>query len=184
MLSTSKHFRMSGWKQRYAKWLLALILGMCSLWQVEEVLVKFIEGSTTTTLEKQHNDHLPLPKVALCMKRRYNYGALAAMGLPDDYFSEHRHRTEIDRESPFPDLNQTWLKATWSREDVQMAAATGATHTGATILTNTEGIVFHCHICNHELPCAQHNSNFRGRCKSECPGHIVRRTLLSPRQRK
>ena len=138
---TISFLRMNGCRQRYAEWLLALILGACSLWQVEEVLVKFIEGSTTTTLEKQHNDHLPLPKVAICMKRRYNYGALAAMGLPDDYFSENRHRTEFEMESPFPDLNQTWLKATWSREDVQMAPATGATHTGATILNNTEGIL-------------------------------------------
>ena len=70
---------MSVWRQRYAEWLLALILGLCSLWQVEEVLVRFIEGSTTTTLEKEHNEHLPLPKVALCMKQRYNYGALGTI---------------------------------------------------------------------------------------------------------
>ena len=132
--------RTSNWKKKFANCLLAFILVTCSLFQVHEVLVKFIEGSTTTTLEKQHNNHLPLPKVALCMKRRYNYGALGTMGLPVDYFSENRHRTEFDMERPFPDLNQTWLNATWSKEEVQMAVAIGATHTGATILTNTEGI--------------------------------------------
>ena len=138
--------RISNWKKKYANCLLALMLVMCSLWQVQEVLVKFIEGSTTTTLEKLHNNHLPLPKVALCMQERYNYGALAAMGLPNDYFSENRHRTELDMERPFLDLNQTWLNATWSREDVQMAVAIGATHTGATFSNNTEGNIFHCHI--------------------------------------
>ena len=141
--------RTSNWKKKFANCLLAFILVTCSLFQVHEVLVKFIEGSTTTTLEKQHNNHLPLPKVALCMKRRYNYGALGTMGLPVDYFSENRHRTEFDMERPFPDLNQTWLNATWSNEEVQMAVAIGATHTGATILTNTEGILY-CLIYNHQ----------------------------------
>ena len=133
--------KMRAGKQRYAKWLLYIILGICSLWQVREVLVKFIEGSTTTTLEQRHNSHLPLPKVAFCLKQRYKYEALAAMGLPADYFSENRHRTEFDTESQFPELNETWLKATWSREDLQIAAATGATHTDATLVTNTEGII-------------------------------------------
>ena len=138
--------RISNWKKKYANCLLALMLVLCSLWQVQEVLVKFIEGSTTTTLEKLHNNHLPLPKVALCMQERYNYGVLAAMGLPNDYFSENRHRTELDMERPFLDLNQTWLNATWSREDVQMAVAIGATHTGATFSNNTEGNIFQYHI--------------------------------------
>ena len=141
--------RMGARRQRYVKWLLAVILGACALLQVQEVLVKFIEGSSTTTLEKEHNDHLPLPKVALCMKQRYNYGALAAMDLPNDYFSENRHRTEFEMGGPFPDLNQTWLRATWSKEDVQMAPATGVTHTSATILTNTEGTLL-CQSLNHE----------------------------------
>ena len=131
--------RTNNWKKKYANCLLALVLVMCSLWQVEEVLFKFIEGSTTATLEKQQNEHLPLPRVALCMKQRYNYRALAAMGLPDDYFSEYRHRTEFDMKRQFSDLNQTWLNATWSKEDIQMAAAVGATHTSASFSVNDEG---------------------------------------------
>ena len=92
-------------------------------------------------MEKQYNSYLRLPQVALCMKRRYNYEALAEMGLPGDFFSEMRYLTELDAQRPFPDLNETWLKATWSREDVQMAAATGATHTMAKIVSENEGIV-------------------------------------------
>ena len=122
-----------------ANFLLALVLVLCALWQVQEVLVKFIEGSTTTTLEKEHNDYLSLPKVALCMKERYNYKALAAMKLPDDHFSENRYRTPNDTMLQILDLNQTWLNATWSREDIQMAAAIGATHTGASFSNIIKG---------------------------------------------
>ena len=129
-------------KRHYAHFLLALVLVACSLWQCQEVLVKYIEGSTTTTVEKEHNDHLSLPKVALCMKERYNYKALATMGLPNDYFSENRHRTQFDTMDKILDLNQTWLNATWSREDIQMAAATGATHTAASFSKNIKGIIF------------------------------------------
>ena len=83
------------------------------------------------------------------------------MGLPDDYFSENRHRTEVDMERPIPDLNQTWLNATWSRADVQMAAATGATHTGATILTDTQGIRYLALNYEAENKSDQHSHNFR-----------------------
>ena len=129
-----------------ANFLLALVLVLCALWQVQEVLVKFIEGSTTTTLEKEHNDYLSLPKVALCMKERYNYKALATMGLPNDYFSENRHRTQFDTTDKILDLNQTWLNATWSREDIQMAAAVGVTHTGASFSNIIKGNISRLYV--------------------------------------
>ena len=102
--------------------------------------MKFLVGSTTITQEKQPHMHLSLPKVALCMKQRFKYKALAEMGLPEDYFSEMRHWGGFDHRYPFPDLNETWLKSTWSREDMKVAVGLGATHTSATLLSDTEGM--------------------------------------------
>lgn len=138
--SLFRKLKMNERSKKYAQWFLAFTLGLCALWQVSGELMKFLGASTTRTLEKQHHNHLHLPQVALCMKQRYNYGALIKMGLPIDFFSEMRQRTKDDLKNPFPDLNETWLKATWSRDDVQMEAATGATHTSATLLSETEGM--------------------------------------------
>ena len=135
-----RKLKMNERAKKYAQWFLAFTLGLCSLWQVSGELMKFLGASTTLVLEKQHHNHLHLPQVALCMKQRYNYEALIKMGLSIDFFSEMRQRTENNLKSLFPDLNETWLKATWSREDVQMEAATGATHTSATLVSKTEGM--------------------------------------------
>ena len=62
------------------------------------------------------------------------------MGLPGDFFSEMKYLTEMSTKSAFPNLNETWLRATWSREDVQMAVATGATHTNAKFVLDNGGI--------------------------------------------
>ena len=103
-----------GWIKLCVKWLLALIMGICSLWQVWEQLTKFLEGSTTTSLEKVNHEHLPLPLIVLCSSQRYKYDVLADMGLPKNFLDDHRQNHLPGK---FPDLNETWLKATWSRED-------------------------------------------------------------------
>ena len=61
------------------------------------------------------------------------------MGLPNDYFSEMRNFTSLANKSTFLDLNETWLRATWSRDDVHIAAAIGATHTIAKLVHNEGG---------------------------------------------
>ena len=62
------------------------------------------------------------------------------MNLPGDFFSEMKYLTKLGTKSAFPNLNETWLRATWSREDVQMAVATGATHTNAKFVLENGGI--------------------------------------------
>ena len=74
----------------FAKWLLALVLGICSVWQVWEQLTKFLEGSTTTTLEKVNLEYLPMPLIVLCSSQRYKYDALTDMGLPKNFLDNHR----------------------------------------------------------------------------------------------
>ena len=92
---------------------------MCAVWQVWEQCVKFLEGSTTISLEKVQKKHVPLPHIALCMKQRYRDGVLASMGLPDDFF-DNRRRTELELRGAFPDLNATWNNVTWSLEDMNI----------------------------------------------------------------
>ena len=101
----------------FAKWLLALVLGICSVWQVWEQLTKFLEGSTTTTLEKVNLEYLPMPLIVLCSSQRYKYDALTDMGLPKNFLDDHRMKYLPGR---FPDLNQTWLRATWSEDDFDL----------------------------------------------------------------
>ena len=126
--------------KKYTKLFLGLIMGFCSFWIVWGQIMKFLEGSTTITQEKQPHMHLSLPKVALCMKQRFKYKALAEMGLPEDYFSEMKDWSGFDHGYSFPDLNETWLKSTWSREDMKVAVGLGSTHTSATLLSDTEGM--------------------------------------------
>ena len=80
---------------------------------------KFFEGATTETMEKQHNDYLPLPPIALCMRQRYKPGALVALGLPQDFF-ENAWMSKLDLQKPFPDLKEAWEHATWSKEDIRI----------------------------------------------------------------
>ena len=61
------------------------------------------------------------------------------MGLPDDYFSEMRNFAALANKSTFLDLNETWQRATWSRDDVHIAAAIGATHTIAKLVQDEGG---------------------------------------------
>ena len=100
----------------------------------DEICILYWQGSTTTIVEKQPNSYLYLPQVALCMKKRFNYEALASMGLPNDYFSEMRKFAALANKSTFLDLKETWRRATWSRDDVHIAAAMGATHTIAKLV--------------------------------------------------
>ena len=101
----------------FAKWLLALVLGICSVWQVWEQLTKFLEGSTTTSLEKVNLAYLPMPMIIMCSSQRYKYDALTDMGLPKNFLDDHRMKYLLGK---FPDLNQTWLKATWSLDDFDL----------------------------------------------------------------
>ena len=93
---------------------LCLVLGICALFQVWEELTKFLEGSITTSLEKVNHKYLPLPLVVLCSSQRYKHDVLSDMGLPKNFLDDHR-ATYLPGQ--FPDLNETWQKATWSRDD-------------------------------------------------------------------
>ena len=101
----------------FAKWLLALVLGICSIWQVWEQLTKFLEGSTTTTLEKVNLAYIPMPMIIMCSSQRYKYDALIDMGLPKNFLDDHRMKS---LPITFPDLNQTWLNATWAFDDFDL----------------------------------------------------------------
>ena len=103
-----------------AQRLLFLFLGLCSIWPCWDLLKKFSKGSITVALEKQHRDYLPLPHIVLCRKRRYKYQELSARQLPDNFFDDP-DKTIFDKgKGSFPNLNETWLKTTWSQEDLEV----------------------------------------------------------------
>lgn len=99
-------------------WIFGLILGLCSMWQVWDQCTKFMEGSTTISLERVNQENIPLPIIALCMKQQLKNGVLASIGLPDDFF-DNRRTTGLDLQH-FPNLAEIWNNATWSLEDLQV----------------------------------------------------------------
>ena len=105
------------WIKLCAKWFLALIMGVFSIWQVWEQLSKFWEGSTTTSLGVVDNEYLPLPLIVLCSSQRYKHDVLTDMGLPKNFLDDHKANYMAGK---FPDLNETWLRATWSKEDFDL----------------------------------------------------------------
>ena len=105
------------WIKRCASLLLALVLGVCSFFLVWEQLTKFLEGSTTTTVEKVKHEYLPLPLMVLCSNQRYKLDALRSVGLPENFLDSHRMK---DLPVQFPDLNYTWHMATWSPDDFNL----------------------------------------------------------------
>ena len=71
----------------YTKYLLLISLGLCSLWLVWGLCLKFISGSTTMLREQKHKSYLHLPHFLLCNKERYNKEELVAMDLPPDFLT-------------------------------------------------------------------------------------------------
>ena len=105
----------------YAKYLLAILLGLCSLWLVWGLCLKFVSGATTILREQKHNNYLPLPHFLVCNKQRYNKDELAAMELPEDFFdNRYPNRTMFSNMDSFPDLNATWQRATWPLVDFEI----------------------------------------------------------------
>ena len=100
-----------------AKSLLAIVLGICSLWQVWDLCLKFFGGSTTIAIAHRPNDYLPLPKFLLCQKDRYKKEELSSMGLPDNFLNSG---DRFNHTHPFPDLNATWQRATWPLQELEI----------------------------------------------------------------
>ena len=100
-----------------AKYLIALVLGICSLWQVWDLCSKFLDRSTTIAIGHQQNDYLPLPKFLLCNKNRYNKEELSSMGLPENFLDSGKrfNKTEV-----FPDINTTWQRGTWQLQEMEI----------------------------------------------------------------
>lgn len=105
-----------------AKYLLATIFSLCSLWLVWGVCIKFLSGSTTVVRQQDQKDYLPLPRFLLCNKERYNKKELVSMDLPEDFFDNRYPDVDMFRNrNSFPDLNSTWQRATWSWSEFEIA---------------------------------------------------------------
>lgn len=100
-----------------AKYALAIVLGICSLWQVWDLCLKFFGGSTTIAIGHQPNDYLPLPKFLLCQKDRYKKEELSSMGLPHNFLDSGN---KFNHTYQFPDLNATWQRATWPLQELKI----------------------------------------------------------------
>ena len=103
----------------YAKHLLGIISGLCSLWLVWDLCLKFFSGSTTIVREQQEKDYLPNPHFLLCKKERFQKDKLEAFGLPDNFFGKP-NGLSLNHTGPFPNLNATWQRAAWPKEELQV----------------------------------------------------------------
>ena len=125
---TSKHLKckmlsnLYKWKVKSrAKYFLALVFGICSLWLVWDHCSKFLSDSTTVVRQQQQNDYLPLPRLMLCNNERYNEKELEAMNLPEDFFdNRHPDISKLKERNSFPNLNDTWQRATWPKNEIQI----------------------------------------------------------------
>ena len=102
-----------------AKHLLGIISGLCSLWLVWDLCLKFLSGSTTIIREQQEKDYLPNPHFLLCKKESFQKDELSATGLPDNFFSRFGGGS-FNHTGPFPNLNATWQRATWPEGELQV----------------------------------------------------------------
>ena len=97
------HKQFKGEIKGRAKYLLAIVLAICSMWLVWEHCLKFLSGSTTIVREQKHKDYLPLPHFLLCNKQRYNKDEIASMDLPDDFFDNRMpDRARFSNQDTFP----------------------------------------------------------------------------------
>ena len=91
------------------------------MWLVWDLFLKFFSGATTTLHENLKHDYLPMPRLLLCHKNRYKTEELSAMGLSQDFFDNpHPNFEDFGLTKPFPDLNATWQRVTWSRDDFEL----------------------------------------------------------------
>jgi hypothetical protein len=93
---------------------LFLVLLICFLLQVKQEVTKFIEGRTTETAEKMPDEDINLPHMTFCVKRPFKKEALLKLGITDIFFYTPHENPDI----VFPDLNSTWNKVTYSKEDL------------------------------------------------------------------
>ena len=111
---------------------LFLIMLGCFLWQVTKIVLcsklvvwhtrlffalevwdqvaKFVNGRTATTVERTIHKGLELPQITFCMQSHFKNEVLEAMGLPLTFFIPLADATLNG--TAFPDLNDTWRKAT------------------------------------------------------------------------
>ena len=108
-----------GNSKTFAKHLLGIISGLCSLWLVWDLCLKFLSGSTTIVREQQEKDYLPNPHFLLCKKESFHKNELRASGLPDNFFSRFDGGS-YNYTGPFPNLNATWQRATWPEGELEV----------------------------------------------------------------
>ena len=71
-------------------------------------------------MEQEPKSYLPMPRVLICNKDRYNKEQLEAMDLPEDFFDNRNpDKTIFSNNKSFPDLNSTWQRATWPLTDFE-----------------------------------------------------------------
>ncbi len=73
-------------------------------------MAKYINGRTARTAERTIHKGLELPQITLCKKDQFNKEALNEMGLPQSFFVPPE---ETVFNKTFPDLNETFLRATY-----------------------------------------------------------------------
>ena len=104
--------------------LLTGLLLMISLtlfaFEAHEQVYKFSVGKTTTAVEKKHYDALQLPEITICMEYGFKKEALEGEGLPERFFLTADSNYGNNGTDPFPDIMETWEKATYSDRELEI----------------------------------------------------------------
>ena len=104
--------------------LLTGLLLMISLtlfaFEAHEQVYKFSVGKTTTAVEKKHYESLLLPEITICMEYGFKKEALEREGLPERFFLTADSTYGNNGTDPFPDLLDTWEKATYSDRELEI----------------------------------------------------------------
>ena len=104
--------------------LLTGLLLMISLtlfaFEAHEQVYKFSVGKTTTAVEKKHYDALQLPEITICMEYGFKKEALEREGLPERFFLTADSNYGNNGTDPFPDIMETWEKATYSDRELEI----------------------------------------------------------------
>ncbi len=79
-------------------------------------VIKFFTGKTSRAMEILAQESLKLPRIAFCLNYPYKADMLSKMNLPAEFF--HSRDPKYRNSVPFPNLHETWQRATYSKDEL------------------------------------------------------------------
>jgi hypothetical protein len=91
----------------------------CQSWnQVKSHVIKYYQGTATRSVSKIAQKALMYPHISFCPEQPFKFSVLTSLGLSKDFFQSEGSPASGTN---FPDLNETWNKASFSRSEFNIS---------------------------------------------------------------